>query len=161
MIRAVRAVFVALLAVLLAACSSNQSSTFAISGASVDPTHWCPGASTDAAYDVHGTVQVHNGTSSTVKIESVTATMTLAAVTGNWLEKVGDRYEADKVQFTPATAAPGATTRITFTFPSACTSAAYGAGTSSQGDYVVAVRLTTNAGAYSVTASNRHSIRAA
>ncbi len=163
MIRAVRPVFVAVmvLAVSLSACSSGQPSTFSLAGASVDSTHWCPGGSHDAPYDVHATIDARNATSSAVTIESMTASMTLAATTGTWIEKIGDRYEADKVQFSPPTVAPGATTKLAVTFPSSCTSGAYNAGTSSQGDYVVTMHVVTSAGQYSIAASNRHSIVAA
>lgn len=163
MIRAVRPVLVAVvvLAALSSACSSGQPSTFSLSAASVDPTHWCPGGSHDATYDVHASIDARNGTSSAVSVQMITASMTLAATTGNWIEKIGDRYDADKVQFSPDTVAPGATAKLKVTFPSSCTSGAYNAGTSSQGDYVVTMHVTTSAGQYSIVASNRHSIVAA
>jgi hypothetical protein len=161
MIRAVRPLLVGAVMVLLSACSSGQPSTFSLAGASVDSTHWCPGGSHDAPYDVHATIDARNGMSSAVTIQSMTASMTLAATTGTWIEKIGDRYEAEKVQFSPTTVAPGATTKLTVTFPSTCTSGAYNAGTSSQGDYVVAMHLVTSAGNYAIAASNRHSIVAA
>jgi hypothetical protein len=161
MIRAVRPLLVALVAVMLSACSSGQPAAFSLTGASVDPTHWCPGGSTNAPYDLHGTIDARNGTASAVTVQSVAASMTLNAVTGNWLEKVGDRYDADKVQFAPSAVAAGTTAKITVTFSSACTSGAYNTGTSSQGDYTVTMHVTTSAGQYSITASNRHSILAA
>ncbi|HEX2680974.1 MAG TPA: hypothetical protein VHQ03_06740 [Candidatus Dormibacteraeota bacterium] len=145
----------------LCACSSNQPSNFALTGATVDASHWCPGGSHDAPYDVHVTVDAHNGTSAAVNIESVTAAMTLESVTGTWLEKVGDRYDASKVTFDPSSVAAGSTSHIKLTFASSCTSGQYGAGKSSQGDYLVTMRLTTSAGSYSISASNRHSILAA
>jgi len=162
MIRAVRPLLVALLAVMLSACSSGgQPSAFSLTGASVDPIHWCPGGSTNASYDLHATIDARNGTTSAVTVQSVAASMTLKAVTGSWLEKVGDRYDADKVQFSPSAVAAGSTAKINVTFSSACTSGAYNAGTSSQGDYTVTMHVTTSAGQYSITASNRHSILAA
>jgi hypothetical protein len=161
MIRAVRPLLVALLAVMLTACSSGQPSVFSLTGASVDPTHWCPGGSTNAPYDLHATIDARNGTALAVTVQSVGASMTLKAVTGNWLEKVGDRYDADKVQFSPSAVAAGTTAKINVTISSACTSGAYDAGTSSQGDYVVTMHVMTSAGQYSITASNRHAILAA
>jgi hypothetical protein len=162
MIRAVRPLVVAVLvAAVVSACSSGQPSTFTLSGASVDPTHWCPGGSNNAPYDLHATIEARNGRTSAVTIQAVTASMTLAAITGNWLEKIGDRFEADKVQFSPSTVAGGANTKLNVTFSSACTSGAYNAGTSSQGDYVVTMHVTTSMGQLSITASNRHSIVAA
>jgi hypothetical protein len=161
MIRAVRTLVVAVVAVMLSASSSSQPSTFALSGASVDPTHWCPGGSNNAPYDLHATIEARNGTTSAVTIQAVTASMTLAAISGHWLEKIGDRFEADKVQFSPSAVAGGANTKLKVTFASACTSGTYNAGTSSQGDYVVTIRITTSTGQYSITASNQHSIVAA
>ncbi len=161
MIRPVRLSLLVVLTVWLSACSSGQPSTFSLSGASVDSTHWCPGGSHDAPYDVHASIDARNGTSSAVTVQTVTASMTLAATTGTWIEKIGDRYDADKVQFSPSTVAPGASTNLKVTFPSSCTSGAYNAGTSSQGDYVVSMHVTTSAGQYTIAASNRHSIVAA
>ena len=91
-----RSALVALLGVgCLAACSSGQPSTFVLTSASVDPTYWCPGGANNAAYDLHATIDVRNGTSKVVTIDSATAEMRLVSVKGNWLEKVGDRYTAD------------------------------------------------------------------
>lgn len=146
---------------MLCACSSNQPSNFALTGATVDATYWCPGGSHDSPYDVHAVVDAHNGTSSDVSIQAVDASMTLESVTGSWLEKIGDRYDASKVTYAPTSVAAGATAHIKLTFSSACTSGPYGAGKSSQGDYAVTVHMTTSAGAYSISASNRHSILAA
>src|SRR5260370_14856414 len=73
---------------LVAACSS-ASPSFALTGASVDPTYFCPGGAKDAPYDLHATISAHNGTGSAVNIRSVTAEMRLAAVKGDWLEKAG------------------------------------------------------------------------
>jgi len=147
--------------VMLCACASNEPSSFSLTGAAVDASYWCPGGSHDAPYDVHATIDARNGTANAVSIQSASATMTLASVTGNWLEKVGDRYEAPKVTFDPASVAAGSSAHIKVTFGSACTSGQYNAGKSSEGDYTVTVHMTTSAGSYSISASNRHSILAA
>jgi hypothetical protein len=158
----VRSVPVAVLAVLIAAaCSSGQPTTFAVTGASVDPTYWCPGGANNAHYDLHATVSVHNGTSHVVTIQSVTAQMTLVAVQGAWLEKPGDRYDAGAATFSPSSLAAGSTSTVKVTVGSACTSGTYGSGGSSHGDYSVTIVLVTSAGTYSVTAGNQHEIRAA
>src|SRR5260370_22560961 len=78
---------------LVAACSS-ASPSFALTGASVDPTYFCPGGAKDAPYDLHATISAHNGTGSAVNIRSVTAEMTLAAGQGDRLAKAGARYQA-------------------------------------------------------------------
>jgi hypothetical protein len=154
-----RQVLVAALAlVVAAACSSSRPATFALDGASVDPTYYCPGGANNAAYDLHATVKAHNGTSKTVTIGAVTAQMTVASIKGPWLEKVGERYNADGVKFAPATVAAGRDSSVKLTIPSACTSGKDGTGTSSSAVYSVTVRLATSAGAFSITAANQHEI---
>jgi hypothetical protein len=140
------------------ACSSGGPSTFAVTGASVDPTYWCPGGANDAHYDVHGTITVHNGTGKPVTIESVNAVMTLASVHGNWLERVGDQYDAGSVTFAPATVGPGSSATLKVTIPSTCTSGKYAGEGTSSGDYQVLMHLVTSAGAFSITAANKHEI---
>ena len=162
-IRAVREIpaVLAALACLAVGCSGGQAAPFAVTSASVDPTYMCPGGSNDAPYDLHATVNVRNGTGSAVTIQSVTAEMRLAAVKGNWLEKVGDRYDAGNAAFSPSSVAAGSSTSLNVTIRSACTSNKYEYGGSSYGDYTVTMRLVTSAGAFTVTAQNRHEIRAA
>jgi hypothetical protein len=147
-------------ACLTAACSST-SPTFTLNGAAVDPTYFCPGGANDAAYDLHATISAHNGTSKAVTIESVTAQMTLTTVKGDWLEKAGSHYDAGSAHFTPLAVAPGSTTTLKVTIPSACTSNKYGGSSSSYGDYQVSMKVTTSAGAFTVTAANLHEIIAA
>ncbi|HET7339750.1 MAG TPA: hypothetical protein VFK22_09390 [Candidatus Dormibacteraeota bacterium] len=148
----------ALIALVLAACSSSSQPEFTLSGASVDPTYFCPGGANNAPYDLHATVRVHNSTGKAVTIESATAQMTVASIKGVWLEKVGDRYEAANARFTPITIAPGGNTTLDLTIPSACTSGKYGTGTSSSAEYNVSIHLTTSAGSFAVTAGNQHEI---
>jgi hypothetical protein len=148
------------LAWLAGACSSGAP-TFTVVKASVDPTYWCPGGANNAPYELHATVDVRNGTSGTVTVRSMTAEMRLAAVHGSWLEKVGDRYDAGSVAFTPGTVGAGSSATFRVTIPSACTSDRYELGGSSFGDYAVTLHLVTSAGAYTITAQNQHQIRAA
>lgn len=148
-------------AVLLTLGCSSGSPKFSLSGARVDAVHWCPGGSIDAKYDVHVTVEAHNTTSKDVTIESATAEMVLAAVTGRWLEPVGDRYDAGPVAVTPSTVAPNSNAKLDVTIPSTCTSGPYGSTPSSSGSYTVTVHLATSAGAFTVSAGNRHEILAA
>ena len=145
----------------VAGCSSGQTPTFQVTGASVDPTYWCPGGAANAKYDVHATVNVHNGTGSAVSIQSINAEMKLVAVQGVWLEKVGDVYDAGSATFSPSTVGPGSTTPVNVTITSACTSDRYESGGSSHGDYSVTLHLVTSAGRFSVTTQNQHQIRGA
>ena len=145
----------------LAACSSASPPEFNLSGAHVDATHWCPGGSVEARYDVHAMVQAHNNTTRDVTIQAASAEMVLASVTGAWLEKVGDRYDAAAVKVSPATVPARSTAALDVAIPSACTSGRYGASQSSSGSYTVTINIATNVGAFSVKADNRHEILAA
>src|SRR6267143_1028953 len=145
---------------LAAACSSSPT-TFALTSASVDPQYSCPGGANNAPYDLHATIAVHNGTSSTVNIKSIAAEMTLTAVKGGWLEKVGDRYNAEAVKFEPSSVPAGSSATIKVTIPSACTSGSPGSSLSGSGEYRVTMRVTTSTGVHAISASNQHQILAA
>ena len=156
-----RCLALGLFALLVAGCSSTQSSTFAVSGVAVDPVYSCPGGANNAPYDLHGVIYARNGTGKAVTIDSVTAAMKLIAVQGPWLEKPGDRYDAGVATFSPSSVAASSTSTVSVTIGSACTSGTYGSGSPSHGDYAVMIKLVTSAGTYSVTAENQHQIRAA
>lgn len=142
----------------LAACSIGAPSTFTVTGATVDSAYTCPFGSDNARYQLHGTVNVRNGTSATVTIKSVAAVMTLAEVHGSWLERTGSTYDAGEVDFTPATVPAGSTTSLKVTIPSYCTNGkAPGTGTS-YGDYSVRLTIAASTGTYKVVSGNRHRI---
>lgn len=143
---------------LSAACSSGTPSSFVVKSASVDSTYFCPGGANDAAYDLHATVVVHNGTRKAVTIDAMSAQMRLASVKGPWLEKVGDRYDASSLKFTPTSVDAGKDASLQVTVPSACTSGKYGTGTSSSAEYDVTIHMTTSAGNFAITAANQHEI---
>ncbi len=148
----------------LAACSfssSPSSTTFTLTGASVDPTYQCPGGANNAPYDLHATIDVRNGTARAVTISDVKAEMKLIAVKAEWPEKVGDRYDAGSVKFEPSDVPAGAGAKLRVTIPSACTSGAYGANPSRWGRYQVTMHLVTSSGAFSISAANPHEIEAA
>jgi hypothetical protein len=153
------AVLAALVA--LAACSSSASATFSLTGATVDPTYWCPAGSSNAPYTLHATIKARNDTAKEVVVDSATAELVLKEVKGSWLESVGDHYDAGKVEVSPMTIAPRSSAALQVTIPSSCTSGRYDAGGASWGDYDVKVHLVTSAGDFSITAGNRHEIRAA
>ena len=150
---------VAMGACLITACSGT-SSNFALKSASVDPSFTCPAGSSDAPYEIHASVDAHNGTTSPVTIKSASADLTLEAVKGPWLEKVGDKYQASKVTVEPATVAPGATASVKVTIPSACTNGKATNG-ASYGEYRVAVHIATSAGNFSISAKALHRLVAA
>ena len=129
--------------------------------ARVDAAYRCPGGSVDAKYDVHATMDAHNTTSKAVIIDSATADMVLAAVTGRWLEPVGDRYDAGAVIVSPSTVPANSTAKLQVTIPSSCSSGQYGSQQSNSGSYTVTIYLATSAGAFNITAGNHHEILAA
>jgi hypothetical protein len=159
-IRAMRCVLAGLAILALGACSSSQPPTFALQSASTDATYWCPGGASDAPYDLHASVGVRNGTASAVTITSMTAELTLEAVGGSWLEKVGERYEASRVAFTPTSIGPNSTATVNAVIPSTCTSAMYGTSSASYGDYRVTLHVTTSGHTYSIASRNLHRILA-
>ena len=143
--------------VVLAACSFGSPTTFTLDSASVDPSYSCPVGASNARYDVHGTIDVHNGTSKAVSISSVDATLTLAAVKGGWLQKVGDKYDAGNITFTPAEVGAGSSAKLDVTIPSACTGRTANSPVAS-GDYVVGFTMITSAGTFKVESKDMHRI---
>ena len=153
------AALVVVAAFLITACSAS-SSTFALTNASVDQTYTCPVGAKDAPYDVRATVDAHNGTSKIVTITSVTADLTVEAVNGPWLEKVGDKYQASNVTVAPESVAPGANASLKVTVPSACTNGK-ATGGASYADYRVTVHFATSAGNFSISSKTLHRLMAA
>ena len=142
---------------LLAGCTFGSSPAFAVSNASVDQGYTCPVGARDLQYELHGTIDAHNATSRTVTISAVTATMTLAAVKGAWLQKVGDRFDAGDVTYTPTSVGPGASATIEVAIPSACTGRAAGSP-AAWGDYAVTFAVTSSAGKFKLDSQNMHRI---
>jgi hypothetical protein len=146
-------------ACLIAACSGGPQ-TVTLTSASVDTTYTCPVDANNAPYDLHASVEIHNGRSSTVTIKSVTAELTLEAIAGTWLQKVGDKYQASNVSFAPTTVGAGAKATLKATIPSACTNGKATNG-ASHGDYRVTIHVATSAGTYSISTKNLHRLIAA
>ena len=143
--------------VVLAGCSIGSPTTFTLDSASVDPSYSCPVGASNARYDVHGTIDVHNWTSDAVSISSVDATLTLTAVKGGWLQKVGDKYDAGNITFTPAEVGAGSSAKLDVTIPSACTGRTANSPVAS-GDYVVGFAMITSAGTFRIESKDRHRI---
>lgn len=145
---------------LLAGCSFGSNSSFAVSNASVDKGYACPVGARNLQYDLHGTINAHNGTSQTVNITAVTAVMTLAAVSGGWLQKVGDKFDAGNVTYTPTSVGAGSSATLSITVPSACTGRAAKSPVA-WGDYLVTFAMTTSAGSFKLESQNKHRIATA
>jgi hypothetical protein len=131
-----------------------------LTNASVDQSYQCPVGANNAPYELHTTVDAHNTTSKSVTINSVTADLTLEAINGPWLEKVGDKYQTSNVTVAPANVAPGAKASLKVTIPSACTNGKATNG-ASYGDYRVTVHLATSAGNFSISSKTLHRLVAA
>jgi len=149
---------IVLLAAALVSCSNEAPAAFAVSSASVDSPYVCPPTANNSPYNVHATIEVLNGTSSTVTIKSVAAQLTLAATKGAWLQKVGDKYEASAVKFTPETVPPGSSSSLQVAIPSACTSGRSAKVDSSYGDYSVELTVVASSGTYKIASANHHRI---
>jgi hypothetical protein len=158
--RAARLGAVLLLVAMVGGCSSGAGPAFTLSSASVDSPYACPSSANDAPYNVHATIEVRNGTSSAVTIKSVAAQVTLAATKGSWLQKVGDKYEAAAVKFSPETIGAGSSSSLQVAIPSACTSGKTAKVDSSYGDYSVELTVVASSGSYKIGSQNRHRILA-
>jgi hypothetical protein len=139
-------------------CSIGAPSTFTVNSASVDATYICPTGAANAPYNLNATIDVRNGTSGTVTIKSVAAVMTLAAVKGSWLERVGDKYEAAGVTVSPQTVGAGSSASLKVTVPSACTNAKTSSTSTgaNYGDYSVMFTIATSTGTHTIKSQNRH-----
>jgi hypothetical protein len=144
-----------------AACTVGPAATFTLNSASVDATYACPVGAADAPYDMKAVIDVRNSTSSAVTIKSVAAAMTLVAVKGSWLEKIGDKYKASDIGFSPQTVASGSSASLNVILPSACTSGKAAVAGASYGEYSIAFTVVTSAGTQTIVSQNRHRIVAA
>jgi hypothetical protein len=103
-------------------------------------------------------IDMRNGTSSSVTVKSVSAVMTLVAVKGTWLEKIGDKYEASGVTFSIGALAAGGAASTQVTVPSSCTRGKTAGSEASYGEYSVAFTVTTTSGTYTIQSANHHRI---
>jgi hypothetical protein len=146
---------------IVAACTVGAPSTFTLNSASVDATYTCPVGAADAPYDLKGVIDVRNSTSNAVMIKSVAAVMTLVAVKGSWLEKVGDKYQASDIGVSPQTVASGTSASLNLILPSSCTTGKTAVAGASYGEYSIAFTVVTSTGIHTIVSQNRHRIVAA
>lgn len=156
--RAAKVGFVLLIAGASGGCSVGSPSTFSLNSAWVDASYTCPTKVDNEVYDLHATIDIRNGTQSRATIKSVAASMTLSAVKGHWLERVGDKYEASGVTFAPAEVNAGSSASLKVTIPSACTNGEAVTAGPSYGDYSVTLVVTASSGTYTIRSNNRHRI---
>jgi hypothetical protein len=146
----------ALAVIMLSGCGFGSGAEFRLTNANVQPNYVCPSTTSDAPYELHATVVARNGTSTSISIKSVSAVMTLAAVHGAWLQKVGYKYDAATVVFVPDRVAAGSSATLDVTIPSSCRSKTSGA--LSYADYSVELAVVTSTGTFKTTSRNRHRI---
>jgi hypothetical protein len=158
MITAVRPMAWIAAGALLAGCGS---SAFSIASPTVDASYTCPAGANNAPYDLHVTADADNPTSQSVEVRSVSAVMVVAAIQGDWQQKVGSEYDAGQVQFSPKTIGAGSKAKLQATIPSACTNGPHPATGADYGDYTVKLTVTTSAGTFKLTSTNKHRIQAA
>lgn len=158
--RAAKVGVLLLLAIAAGGCSAGAPAAFTLTTASVDSPYACPPSANNAPYNVHARIETNNATTSTVIIRSVAAQMTLAAVKGAWLQKVGDKYEAAALKVTPDTVGAGSSLSLQVAIPSACTRGTTGTVESSYGEYSVEFTIVTTSGTYKIGSQNRHRILA-
>jgi hypothetical protein len=156
--KGLRLVVPAAILLLVTGCGGGSSAEFTLTSATVDANHACLSGSSNALYDVHATIDSHNGKSSAVSISSVSAVMTLAAVQGGWLQPVGYTYDPGTVAFAPDRVGAGSNVALLVTIPSACTNHVAAGGPVSYGDYRIALAVTTSAGTFKIESRNRHRI---
>lgn len=146
-----------LVAILLSVngCGGTDAA-FTLTNATVDASHACSSGASNSPYDLHATIDSHNGTSSSISIKTVSAVMTVAAVHGGWLQQVGYRYDAGSVVFAPDQVGAGSSATLKVTVPSACTNHSKSGGPLSYGDYSVALTVGTSAGTFKIESRNRH-----
>ena len=155
-----RAARFSILLLLTASCSVGAPAAFTLNSASVESPYACPTSANNAPYTLQALIGVRNGTSSVVTIQAVAAKMTLAAAKGSWLQKLGDRYEASALNFSPGAVGAGSSSFLQATIPSACTSGGTAKVESSYGDYSVELTVVTSSGTYKIASTNRHRILA-
>jgi hypothetical protein len=150
-----RAALVAIGLVILAACGSTS---FALTGATVDGTYTCSVGSASTRYDLHAKISADNPTSKSVDVRSIDAVMVVSAVHGQWQQAVGTRYDAGEVQFSPRSVGANTKATLTATIPSACTNGQHQGINDNYADYSVQLTVATSAGTFHLTSQNKHRI---
>lgn len=140
---------------LLAGCGS---SSFSLSGATVDGTYTCAVGSANTPYDLGVKISADNPTSKSVDVTSIHAVMVVSSIHGSWLQPVGTKYDAGDIEFSPRSVGAGAKATLIGTIPSGCTNGKHQGTTDNYADYSVQLTVVTSAGTFHLTSSNKHRI---
>lgn len=133
-----------------------RSDKIALSNARVDPTFNCPNPSTDRPYDVHGSLDVDNGTGNSVTIKSVSEADELVDVHGAWnIGDVGTKSEDPVDTFSPKSVKAGDKATIKFVIKFICTDNGVVAR-DTYGDFTFKYTVVTSAGTFTINSANKH-----
>lgn len=147
----------AALLIVMAACVPicGIGAKFALSNAHIDSEYKCPYPSTDAPYDLHGSIDADNSTTSAVTITSMTEDDTLVGTGGNWNGAAkGQKDSGPITNFEPKSIASGQNATIKFSIPFQCTNS--GPNVPTYGEFSFKFTLVTSAGKYAIDAGNHH-----
>ncbi|HLZ94923.1 MAG TPA: hypothetical protein VKT20_06315 [Candidatus Dormibacteraeota bacterium] len=151
-----RAALTAIALLALGACVPicGLGAKFAISNARVDQTYRCPNPANNLPYDVHGSIDAVNSTSTAVTIRSMSEAWRLVASGGNWNGPSTAKGGGPVTNYEPRSVGSGSSTTIRFSVPFECTNS--GAAAATFGEFALRFSLVTSAGTFNIDAGNRH-----
>ena len=154
--RFVRGAFAAALVIAMGACVPfcGIGAKFSLSTARVDLEYKCPYPSNEAPYDVHGSIEADNSTTSAVSIKSMSEQDELVSTAGEWNGPKTAKAGGPIATFSPKSIASGASSIIKFTIGFSCTNS--GPAVTTYGEFTFKFTLVTTAGTYKIDAGNRH-----
>ena len=127
---------------------------FSLSNAHVDSEYKCHYPSNEAPYDVHGSIDADNSTTSAVTIKSMSEQDELVSTAGDWNGPKTAKAGGPIAKFSPKSIASGARSTIKFTIGFNCTNS--GPTVTTYGEFIFKFTLVTSAGTYKIDAGNRH-----
>jgi hypothetical protein len=127
---------------------------FSLSNAHVDSEYKCPYPSTNAPYEVHGSIDADNSTTNAVTIKSLSEADELVNTAGDWNGPKTAKASGPITNFSPKTIASGATAAIKFSVGFNCTNS--GPSVTTYGEFTFKFTVVTSAGTYKIDAGDRH-----
>jgi hypothetical protein len=131
-----------------------MSGKVAVSNAKVDSSFQCPNPSTDHPYDVHGSIDVDNGTGNNLTIKSMSETNVTVAIHGSWSGPLNAKGGGDVANISPKSVKSGDQATIKFTIPFKCTNS--GPTVSTYGEFEFKFAVVTSAGTFNLNGANKH-----
>ncbi len=137
-----------------------------LSNARVDSEYKCPYPSNNAPYDVHGSIDADNSTTSVVTIKSMSEQDELVSTAGEWNGPKTAKAGGPIATYSPKSIASGASSTIKFAIGFNCTNSGpitigfnctnSGPSVTTYGEFTFKFTLVTSAGTYKIDAGNRH-----